>query len=236
MVLRSAGFDSAGVVGQFINVAPHLLMMGIDLQMPQLAGDAVSVSALDWWADMAEVELQGPRLHSPLQEPSAATPLGVQMHVGDDLTSAGNLQLPVGEEPADDLLARGNQLPQDNIVRMALEAEVCLPLPTPILRTRPRVRRARTPVSVHSLRRNGRIAARPRAPNATRQAQNLLLKKLGSPVNEGAPDAEVEERFRKAFQGGMTSRKQRCLQMLLHDGLNLPAMNLDMADLGDGMA
>jgi hypothetical protein len=120
MVLRSTDYGNAGLVGQFINVAPHLLMMGIDLQMPQLAGDAASDTALDWWADMAEVELHGPRLHSPLQEPSPATPLGVQMPVGDDLTSAGILQLPVGVEPADDLLARGNQLAQDNVVQMAL--------------------------------------------------------------------------------------------------------------------
>ena len=234
VVMRSAASGHVGVVGRFINVAPHLLMMGISLQIPQLAEDVVSATAVDWWADMAEVKLLGPRLqsshphHPTTQDRSPITHMDVHVS-GDDV------QVLEGEEHMEDQMARGNQLAQDSVVQNALEAEVCLPLQTSILCLRPRLRRARTPVSVHSLRQSDRIAAGPRAPNTTRQAQNLLLKKLGSPVDEGAPDAEVEERFRKAFQGSMTSRKPHCLQMLLHDGLDLPSMSLDLADLGDGM-
>jgi hypothetical protein len=86
------------------------------------------------------------------------------------------------------------------------------------------------------LRRSSRIAAKPRTAYATRQALNLILKKFGEPVNEIAPDKEVEANFLRAFHGDMTSRKQRCLQMLLHDNLELTAMDLDVAELGDGMA
>jgi hypothetical protein len=77
-------------------------------------------------------------------------------------------------------------------VQASLEAEVCIPLTTPLLKTRPRLRRSRTPTSVRSLRRSGRIAARPRAANATKQAQNVLLKKLGMGLPESATGAEID--------------------------------------------
>jgi hypothetical protein len=87
-----------------------------------------------------------------------------------------------------------------------IEAEVCIPLRTPLLRGGPRLRRSRTPVTVHSLRRSGRIAARPRAANATAQAQRILLKKLGMPVDEGEPDNDIERKF---ILGDMSTMKQK---------------------------
>jgi hypothetical protein len=83
-------------------------------------------------------------------------------------------------------------------VQEELEALVCLPLQTPLLE-RLRLRRSRTPVSIHSLRRSGHIAARPWATNATRQVQNVLLRKLGIDAEEDAVDSEVKSKFRAAF-------------------------------------
>ena len=40
-----------------------------------------------------------------------------------------------------------------------LEEEVCLPFRSPIIKERPRLRRARTPVSGRTVRRSGRLAA-----------------------------------------------------------------------------
>jgi hypothetical protein len=76
-------------------------------------------------------------------------------------------------------LDEGTVLTSPTSVQEELEAEVCLPLATPVLRGRPRLRRSRTPVSITSLWRSGRIAGKPRAANATRQAQLVLLKRLG---------------------------------------------------------
>jgi hypothetical protein len=92
------------------------------------------------------------------------------------------------------------------MVKEELEALVCLPLQTPLLQ-KPRLRRSRTPVSIHSLRRSGRIAARPRAANTIRQAQNMLLRKLGIEVEEDAVDSEVESKFKAVFHH-MSANKQ----------------------------
>jgi hypothetical protein len=91
-------------------------------------------------------------------------------------------------------------------------------LQTPLIE-RPRLRRSRTPVSIHSLQHSGCIAARPRAANttrqATRQAQNLLLRKLGIAIEEEAVDSEVESKFKAAFHH-MSAKKQQALQILLN--------------------
>jgi hypothetical protein len=59
-----------------------------------------------------------------------------------------------------------------------LEAHVCIPLETPLIR-KPRLRRSRTPSMVMSVRRSGRLAAKTKASNPTVQAQNVLKQKLG---------------------------------------------------------
>ena len=51
-----------------------------------------------------------------------------------------------------------------------LEARLCLPLQTPLIPGSPRLRRPRTPVSVQSLRRNERLAVKPREADSTKQA------------------------------------------------------------------
>jgi hypothetical protein len=104
-------------------------------------------------------------------------------------------------------------------IQEQLEAAVCLPLPTPLIVGGPRLRRSRTPASVQMLRRSGRIAAMPRAPNTTLQAQRLLLKKLGVRVQEDAPELDIEAKIRSAFRASnLTSYKKRCLSLLLNGG------------------
>jgi len=116
-------------------------------------------------------------------------------------------------------------------VQASLEAEVCIPLATPVLKTRPRLRRSRTPTSVRSLRRSGRIAARPRAANATMQAQNVLLRKLGMGLPESATNAEINSQFKAAFGGNLSQRKKETMLILLNGNFNLPAMDLDLTGL-----
>jgi hypothetical protein len=55
-------------------------------------------------------------------------------------------------------------------LRSDIEAGVCIPLDSPIIRAGPRLRKSRTPASVLSLRRSSRLAVKPRAANATLQA------------------------------------------------------------------
>lgn len=106
-------------------------------------------------------------------------------------------------------------------VQETLEAAVCLPIQTLVLQKRPRLCRSRTPATVETLRQSRRIAARPRAANATKQAQNLLLKKLGMAISEDAMDSEIEAKFKEAFCGNLTARKKRTMQALLNGGFDL---------------
>jgi hypothetical protein len=116
-------------------------------------------------------------------------------------------------------------------VQEQLEAEICLPLPTPLIRAGPRLRRSWTPVSIHSLRRSTRITAKPRATNATVQAQKVLLKKLGVEVQEDEPDPDIEEKLKVVFQGDMSENKQRCLQIFLNGRFDVTALDLNLEGL-----
>jgi hypothetical protein len=88
---------------------------------------------------------------------------------------------------------------------------ICLPLQTPVIRGGPKLRHSRTPVSIHTLRRSGRIAARPRAVNSTKQAQIILMRKLELDVDAATVDSEIEHKFKAAFQGPMSASKQQVL-------------------------
>jgi hypothetical protein len=67
------------------------------------------------------------------------------------------------------------------------------------------------PISIPSLWRSGRIIAKPRAQNATVQAQLVLLKKLGISVADNASEADLEKKIQLAFRGDMSSRKREAL-------------------------
>ena len=116
------------------------------------------------------------------------------------------------------------------VVQEELEARVCQRLQTPVLRGGPRLRRSRTPVSIHSIRRSGRLAAKPRAANSTKQAQSVLLKKLGVRVDEDAGDSEIQRNFKETFRGPMSSGKQQTFQLLFSGDFDPTAIGLEMAE------
>jgi hypothetical protein len=86
-------------------------------------------------------------------------------------------------------------------------------------------------MSTHTLRHSGRITAKPRVANTTRQAQNVLMKKLGIDVDEDVVDSEIEPKFRATFQGPMSTNKQQALRILFNGDFDPAAMDLDMVEL-----
>lgn len=65
------------------------------------------------------------------------------------------------------------------------------------------------------------------------QAQRVLLKKLGFQVEEDAADKDIEKKFKLAFRGDMSERKQRCLQTLLGGRFDVVTLDLNLAGLED---
>jgi hypothetical protein len=92
-----------------------------------------------------------------------------------------------------------------------IEARVCIPLESPILKTGPRLRKSRTPATVLSIRRSSRLATKPRAANATLQAQSVLMQKLGVAVEAPPADLEAFQTYLATFADPMTPSKQEAL-------------------------
>ena len=111
-------------------------------------------------------------------------------------------------------------------------ADVCLPIAIPLVK-QPKVRRAKTPVS---LRRSVRLATKPREPNATLQAQKVLLQKLGVRVDENAVPADIVAQFNAAFKGDMTVRKQERLNKLLGGGFDVTMLDLNLTGLEEELS
>lgn len=99
------------------------------------------------------------------------------------------------------------QVPSLAMIQEDMEARICVPLQTPVLHSKPRLRRSTTPASIHSLRRSGRLAAQPRAANSTKQAQSVLLKKLGVHVDDATINSDIQKKFKETFRN-MSARKQ----------------------------
>jgi hypothetical protein len=74
---------------------------------------------------------------------------------------------------ADEVDNQDHATEDNDPVQAELEARIYVSLQTPVLH------RSRTPRSARSIRRSGRLVAKPRAANSTKQAQSVLLKKLG---------------------------------------------------------
>ena len=73
-----------------------------------------------------------------------------------------------------------------------LEAWLYIPLETPLI-SKPRLRRSKTPSTVLSVRRSGRLAAKAKASNPTVQAQNVLKQKLGiADMKQGLEPAALD--------------------------------------------
>jgi hypothetical protein len=73
--------------------------------------------------------------------------------------------------------------------------------------------------------------AKPRAANATVQAQKVLLKKLGVEVQEDEPDPDIEEKLKVVFRGDMSENKQWCLQIFLNGRFDVTALDLNLEGL-----
>lgn len=106
-----------------------------------------------------------------------------------------------------------------------IEARMCIPVPlqTPILRDAPRLRKSRTPATVISIMRSTRLVAKPRALNATLQAQAVLMQKLGLPVDTPPADLEALERYIDTFRAPLTPSKLEALQTLFSPDFDLVA-------------
>jgi len=89
------------------------------------------------------------------------------------------------------------------------------------------------PAAPSVLRRSGRLAAKPRAANATRLAQLLLLKKMGIRVDVKAPDADVKARFRALIRGDLPEKKKDMLMSLLRGNVDFSAVELELDGLDE---
>jgi hypothetical protein len=89
---------------------------------------------------------------------------------------------------------------------------VSAPLKTPILKAPPRCRTRRSPSSV-TIHRSTRLAAKcaSRAPNATLQAQKVLMSKW-EPTASQPSDNQVVADFQRSFQGPLDSSKRAALR------------------------
>ena len=91
-----------------------------------------------------------------------------------------------------------------------LEAQVCIPLETPLI-SKPRPRRSRTPSTMLSVRRSGRLAAKAKASNLTVQAQNVLKQKLGiADMAQGSEPAALDS-IQAFFAESLSPSKQEAL-------------------------
>ena len=114
-----------------------------------------------------------------------------------------------------------------------LEARLCLPLQTPLIPGSPRLRRPRTPVSVQSLRRNERLAAKPCEADSTKQAQCVLMQKLGVVASSPNVDSETVRKYKSTFREPLSASTQEALQLLFGGEFDPLAVNLDMIGMDE---
>jgi hypothetical protein len=190
------GSPEVGFVGASLDNSPFRLHGGRSLQTPPLKSRAAD-RPVDWWADLVEAEF-GVRSDSlPDEATQPPRMCGVDVMTSDSLEEC---QHSASLQPAD------SQTPMADRVLVELEAVVRLLMRSPLIEAAPKLRRARKPVSVHSLRRSGRIAASSRAQNTTLQARRVLLKKLGIAVEENACRSTSKRRYRNSSPGDWIPR------------------------------
>ena len=175
-VSRETSVGKLGLVGRCLVIDPPLLQGGRGTQLP-----SPPTPSEDWWVACAEIELQ--------RMPTMQVSVGVQVpnvfegpvadlvEGGISPSSQGALPMSVGAvqvSPA--VVGSVSTQPSSALVTTAanmqerIEDAVCCPLVSPIIRAGPHLRRSKTPVLVHSLRRSGRLASKSRASNASSQA------------------------------------------------------------------
>ena len=101
------------------------------------------------------------------------------------------LGVPKDSSSDDDAGRPASSGPVPPTLQETLEARLCLPLQTPLICGSPRLRRPRSPVSVLSLRCSDRLAAKPREADSTKQAQFVLMQKLGVVASSPIVDSET---------------------------------------------
>ncbi|CAD6229261.1 unnamed protein product [Miscanthus lutarioriparius] len=114
-----------------------------------------------------------------------------------------------------------------------LEARLCLPLQTSLIRGPPRLRRPKTPVSIQSLRRSDRLAAKPREADSTKHAQCVLMQKLGVVASSPNVDSETVRKNKSTFQAPLSASKQEALHLLFSGEFDPLVMNLDMVGMDE---
>ena len=108
-----------------------------------------------------------------------------------------------------------------------LEARLCIPLETPLI-SKPMLRRSRTPSTVLSVCRSGRIAAKAKASNPTVQAQNVLKQKLGIADMAQSPEPAALDTIKAFFAEPLSPSKLEALQALFAPDFDPVAMELNL--------
>ena len=114
-----------------------------------------------------------------------------------------------------------------------LEARLCLPLQMPLIYEPPRLRRPRTPLSILLLRRSECLDAKPREADSTKQAQCVLMQKLGVIASLPNVDSDTVRKYKSTFQAPLSASKQEALQLLFGGEFDPMAMNLDMVGMDE---
>jgi len=69
------------------------------------------------------------------------------------------------------------------VIQDNLEARICVLIQTSVLHAKSRLQRSKTLISIPFVHHSGRIVAKPKVDNTSMQAQAVLLKKMGVPIN-----------------------------------------------------
>jgi hypothetical protein len=83
------------------------------------------------------------------------------------------------------------------------------------------------------LRRSERIAALPREADSTKQAQRVLMQKLGVVAPSPNIDSETVHKYKAIFRAPLSDSTREALQLLLGGEFDPVAMKLDMIGLDD---
>jgi hypothetical protein len=89
--------------------------------------------------------------------------------------------------------------PQLTPIQDILEDRLCLSLQTPLICGLPKLRKPRTSISLFALRCSERLAAKPREPDSTKQAQSVLMQKLGIVVASPGIDSATVRKYKATF-------------------------------------
>jgi hypothetical protein len=115
----------------------------------------------------------------------------------------------------------------------SLEERLCLPLQTPLIHGPPRLRRPRTPAPVTSLWHSERIAAQSREADITKQAQRVLINKLGLEAPSPNIASDTVRKYKAAFREPLPDSSHDALQLLLGGEFDPVAIELNIIGLDD---